>query len=899
MKRTAFFALFFGALFLLAGASYFFLFYGTKATAVISSVASQNIVGTGAQIIWTTDIPSDSRVAYGTSPTAYSSFSNYRCDSGGYVTAHCVNLTGLSTSTLYYYKVESMDTSSVDSFLGGFQFTSAMGNTYTSSVPSAPSGLSVALNTTGTDATFSWTDASSNEAVFKIFRRVYGDTAWNYFMSVDMNTASLAYPGIPFGTYEYHISACNAFGCSPNSNIVSVARSSTLDTTAPSVPQNVSAVTVSTSGINLSWTASTDNVSVEGYNIYRNSAFLATVNSLSYSDTALPPGTLYYYTVAAVDGAKNFSPASQNVSATTFSDVLTGGSTLSDATTSPIISSLEVKNLIGSGAQIMWVTDSLSSSKAYYGTAPGSYSLASTWRCDAGGNVTNHCVNLTALTPATRYYYQVISVNSAGYQTKSTEQTFVTATSTQAVTTTPISVSTTTTATTITAPPYTQTTTTPAPIVSSPRAYVALWQGDVHVVAGQAIQGDIRINVGVENADVVSLYLKNSAATELLGQATRATDRPSLWRFSWNSKTVQNGDAVIFSRVTNALGEYAGDTVPVVIKNVPPANTPPPTTHSEATSIVNELFSHPENLEVAKAFLTPKIDKFLQKTSVEEKQRASEQIRKELGLDILVSDTGSVEVQVGTTTLSRQTEPTRVVEDISRMVKNRAGESVLKDTDSDGISDYDEVYIYNTDSKRSDTDGDGVNDGDEILLGMNPLKNETTLISYEDPKKVTVVAKADPKEFSVDKIELVPAVAAGSEDPTKQYIALSGTALPNSFVRIYIFSTPVVVTIKTEGDGKWKYTMDKELENGKHEVYVAMTESAGKIIVKSDPIPFVKTAQAVTLQLDFAEASSGESPAGFFHGGTLALSLAVLLLVIGLSFMAISFVSRKRESSDE
>jgi hypothetical protein len=898
MKRTAFFASFFGALFLLAGASYFFLFYGTKATAVISSVASQNIIGTGAQIIWTTDIPADSRVAYGTSPTAYSSFSNYRCDSGGYVTAHCVNLTGLSTSTPYYYKVESMDTSSVGSFLGGFQFISATGNTYTSSVPSAASGLSVVLNTAGTDATFSWTDASSNEAVFKIFRRLYGDTAWNYFMSVDMNITSLIYPGIPFGTYEYYVSACNAFGCSTNSNIVSVARSSTLDTTAPSVPQNVSATTVSTSEINLSWTASTDNVSVEGYNIYRNSAFLVTVNSLSYSDTALPPGTLYYYTVAAVDGAKNFSPTTKSISATTFSDVLTGGSTLSDATTSPIISSLEAKNITDSGAQIVWNTDSLSSSKGYYGTAPGAYSLASTWRCDAGGNVTSHCVNLTALTPATRYYYQVISVNSAGYQTKSTEQTFVSAASSQAVITTPVSISTTTTATTIPAPLYTQTTTL-APIVSSPRAYIALWQGDVHVVAGQTIQGDIKINVGVENADAVFLYLKNSVATELLGQAVRATDRPSLWRFSWNSKTIQNGDAVIFSRVRNESGEYAGDTVPVVIKNVAPANTPPPTTHSEAVSIVNELFSHPENLEVAKAFLTPKIDKFLQKTSVEEKQRASEQIRKELGLDILVSDTGSVEVQIGTTTLSRQTEPTRVVEDISRMVKNRSGESVLKDTDSDGISDYDEVYIYNTDPKHSDTDGDGVNDGDEILLGMNPLKNETTLVSYEDPKKVTVAAKADPKEFSVDKMELVPAVAAGSEGTTNQYIALSGTALPNSFVRIYIFSTPVVVTIKTDGDGKWKYTMDKELENGKHEVYVAMTESAGKIILKSDPIPFVKTAQAVTLQLDFAEASSAESPAGFFHGGTLALSLAVLLLVIGLSFMAISFVSKKRESSDE
>lgn len=94
--------------------------------------------------------------------------------------------------------------------------------------------------------------------------------------------------------------------------------------------------------------------------------------------------------------------------------------------------------------------------------------------------------------------------------------------------------------------------------------------------------------------------------------------------------------------------------------------------------------------------------------------------------------------------------------------------------------------------------------------------------------------------------------------------------------------------------------MDKELENGKHEVYVAMTESAGKILVKSDPIPFVKTAQAVTLSSDFALANTAvESQTGFFRGGTLVTSLIALFTLLGISFMTISFFSKKREPSDE
>lgn len=42
------------------------------------------------------------------------------------------------------------------------------------------------------------------------------------------------------------------------------------------------------------------------------------------------------------------------------------------------------------------------------------------------------------------------------------------------------------------------------------------------------------------------------------------------------------------------------------------------------------------------------------------------------------------------------------------------------DTDSDGLSDYQEENIYNTDLKNPDTDGDGYLDGDEVRNGFNP-----------------------------------------------------------------------------------------------------------------------------------------------------------------------------------
>ncbi len=43
------------------------------------------------------------------------------------------------------------------------------------------------------------------------------------------------------------------------------------------------------------------------------------------------------------------------------------------------------------------------------------------------------------------------------------------------------------------------------------------------------------------------------------------------------------------------------------------------------------------------------------------------------------------------------------------------------DTDGDGISDYDEIYIYGTSPYLPDTDGDGISDYDEIMMGTDPL----------------------------------------------------------------------------------------------------------------------------------------------------------------------------------
>jgi len=117
----------------------------------------------------------------------------------------------------------------------------------------------------------------------------------------------------PQTTTTYTLTATNSAGSATATVKITV----TPDTTPPSVPGNLTAKAVSSSQINLSWTASTDNVGVVGYRVYRNGTQVGTTSQTSYSDTGLAASTTYIYTVAAYDAAGNVSAQSAPVSATT------------------------------------------------------------------------------------------------------------------------------------------------------------------------------------------------------------------------------------------------------------------------------------------------------------------------------------------------------------------------------------------------------------------------------------------------------------------------------------------------------------------------------------------------------------------------------------------------------
>lgn len=225
------------------------------------------------------------------------------------------------------------------------QFNDAAGNwstavtdTITLDTTAPTISARTATNITGNSAQITWT---TNEAATS--RVEYGLTA-SYGTTTTLDPTlvtahSVALAGLASNTtYNYRVRSIDAAGneaISVNSTFKTTAAA---DTTPPSTPTGLAATAISPTQINLSWNASTDNVAVTGYQVFRNNTQVGTSATTTFNDTSLASGTTYSYTVRAVDAAANLSAQSTPASATTLTpDTIAPSATITAPTgTAPL-----------------------------------------------------------------------------------------------------------------------------------------------------------------------------------------------------------------------------------------------------------------------------------------------------------------------------------------------------------------------------------------------------------------------------------------------------------------------------------------------------------------------------------------------------------------------------------
>ena len=198
--------------------------------------------------------------------------------------------------------------------------------------PSVPANLT-APSTTSSSISLAWTASTDNVGVtgYQILRAP-GASGGTFAQIATSTTNSYANTGLTASTtFRYQVRAVDAAGnASAVSNTVTAATQAGGggDVTPPTAPTNLAASTTTTSA-SLTWTASTDNVGVTGYQILRapgasggTFAQIATSTTNSYVNTGLTANTTYRYQVRATDAVGLVSAVSNTVTATT----LTGGS---------------------------------------------------------------------------------------------------------------------------------------------------------------------------------------------------------------------------------------------------------------------------------------------------------------------------------------------------------------------------------------------------------------------------------------------------------------------------------------------------------------------------------------------------------------------------------------------
>ena len=186
------------------------------------------------------------------------------------------------------------------------------------------------------------------------------------------------------------------------------------DTTPPTIPTNVTATPISTTEIDLTWSASTDNYILSGYQVFRDSVQIATTTLLSYSDTGLATSTLYSYEITAFDASGNVSTSSAPVATTTLGYTApTSTPTTTTSTTGGKNNPLEpIDTIIGnfnidttlSSAEVTFDTNVFT--KALYRW--GRTSVYESGYISGDSFVKNHRTLITDLAPGTTYELEIV-----------------------------------------------------------------------------------------------------------------------------------------------------------------------------------------------------------------------------------------------------------------------------------------------------------------------------------------------------------------------------------------------------------------------------------------------------------------------------------------------------------
>ncbi|MFT3980381.1 MAG: fibronectin type III domain-containing protein [Ferruginibacter sp.] len=185
-------------------------------------------------------------------------------------------------------------------------------------LPDAATSVS-ALALSNSSIQVDWNDNPNpafNETAFEVYRSTTAGTGYQLVAITGADILSYTDQGLHANTkYYYIVRAINNNGAAAVSNEANA--TTYVDVIAPTSPGNLVATNSTRSSVSLSWTASTDDIGVEKYEIYVNNVKKYVTTGTTFTVNNLAPLTTYSFFVKALDAIGNVSPPSNQINAAT------------------------------------------------------------------------------------------------------------------------------------------------------------------------------------------------------------------------------------------------------------------------------------------------------------------------------------------------------------------------------------------------------------------------------------------------------------------------------------------------------------------------------------------------------------------------------------------------------
>jgi hypothetical protein len=372
----------------------------------VGYVAFWGINNTGITVSWSTDVPANTQLAYGTT-TALGQLSPLQT---ALTNSHGVVLTTLNPGTTYYFVAQSTGANGATGYSTTYSFT-----TTGTAITGPPVISNVAVSgITNTSATITWTTDQASSSLVN-----YGTTT-GYGSSSTLNTTlvtshSVTLTGLKLGTtYDFDVVSANAGAMSSTSGNSTFMTTSVVS--SPPVITNVATANLTSTSVTVTWTTDQPSSSLVNYGTttgYGSSSTLNTTLVTSHSVTlaGLAASTAYDFDVVSANAAAQSSTSGNS----TFS-------TLASSATPPQVGYVSYWGVNNTGITISWSTDVPANTQLAYGTttALGQLSPLQT------AMTNSHGVVLTTLNPGTTYYFVAQSTAANGATGYSTTYSFTT-----------------------------------------------------------------------------------------------------------------------------------------------------------------------------------------------------------------------------------------------------------------------------------------------------------------------------------------------------------------------------------------------------------------------------------------------------------------------------------------